>query len=198
MVRSGDLRHRLRLMNMVMTAAPLAMKMCGLQLSDPNLGLNGTCSACTCRAFHRRSHRPFRRGASSRLGLALEIAAAIVDLSGQSVWHFWTGWRCSAWLNFAFIGLVDDRRLHRLQGAHEGPVLQRFHHLRDDGVGPPPADASRRRLEHGQLDRRFRWRRRRFVSAFLVASGACAAGASTAAEMPEMPGLFSLPDSLRP
>ena len=94
------------LMNMVMTAAPLAMKMCGLQLSDSNLGLQWHVLGMYVPSF-------FTGGLIVRfgvarivsLGLALEIAAAIVDLSGQSVWHFWTGLALLGigW-NFAFIG----------------------------------------------------------------------------------------------
>ena len=93
-------------MNMVMTAAPLAMKMCGLQLSDSNLGLQWHVLGMYVPSF-------FTGGLIVRfgvarivsLGLALEIAAAIVDLSGQSVWHFWTGLALLGigW-NFAFIG----------------------------------------------------------------------------------------------
>lgn len=94
------------LMNMVMTAAPLAMKMCGLQLSDSNLGLQWHVLGMYLPSF-------FTGGLIVRfgvtrivsLGLLLEIAAALVDLSGQTVWHFWTGLALLGvgW-NFAFIG----------------------------------------------------------------------------------------------
>ena len=94
------------LMNMVMTAAPLAMKMCGLQLSDSNLGLQWHVLAMYIPSFFTGS-LILRFGVSRvvAFGLLLEIAAAAVDLSGQSVWHFWTGLALLGlgW-NFGFIG----------------------------------------------------------------------------------------------
>ncbi len=94
------------LMNMVMTAAPLAMKMCGLQLSDSNLGLQWHVLGMYLPSFFTGG-LIVRYGVTRivSLGLALEIAAAIVDLSGQTVWHYWAGLALLGvgW-NFAFIG----------------------------------------------------------------------------------------------
>ncbi len=94
------------LMNLVMTSAPLAMKMCGLSLSQSNLGLQWHVLAMYAPSFFTGSlivrfgvHRVVA------LGLLLEIVAAVIDLSGQSVWHFWAGLTALGlgW-NFGFIG----------------------------------------------------------------------------------------------
>ena len=94
------------LMNMVMTAAPLAMKLCGLPLSDSNLGLQWHILGMYVPSFFTGA-LIVRFGVTPivALGLALEVVAAIVGLSGQTVWHYWitltllgVGW------NFAFVG----------------------------------------------------------------------------------------------
>lgn len=94
------------LMNMVMTAAPLAMKMCGLSLTDSNLGIQWHVLAMYAPSFVTGSLIG-RFGAKRivALGLALEVAAALVDLHGVSVAHFWTGLvLLGAGWNFGFIG----------------------------------------------------------------------------------------------
>ena len=94
------------LMNMVMTAAPLAMKMCGLTLSDSTLGIQWHVLAMYAPSFFTGALiTRFGAGRIVALGLALEIAAAAIDMSGLSVAHFWVGLIVLGvgW-NFAFVG----------------------------------------------------------------------------------------------
>ena len=94
------------LMNMVMTAAPLAMKMCGLSLSQSNLGIQWHILGMYAPSFITGSLIG-RFGAKRvvALGLALEVAAALVDLAGITVTHFWTGLiLLGVGWNFGFIG----------------------------------------------------------------------------------------------
>ncbi|HET7887069.1 MAG TPA: MFS transporter [Bradyrhizobium sp.] len=93
-------------MNLVMTSAPLAMKMCGLSLSDSNFGIQWHIVAMYGPSFFTGSLIA-RFGAPRivALGLLLEAGAAIVGLSGVTAMHFWAtlmvlgiGW------NFGFVG----------------------------------------------------------------------------------------------
>jgi MFS family permease len=93
-------------MNLVMTSAPLAMKMCGLSLSDSNFGIQWHIVAMYGPSFFTGSLIA-RFGAPRivALGLALEAVGAIIGLSGITAVHFWAtlivlgvGW------NFAFVG----------------------------------------------------------------------------------------------
>src|SRR3569832_499101 len=93
-------------MNLVMTSAPLAMKMCGLSLSDSNFGIQWHIVAMYGPSFFAGSLIA-RFGAPKVVaaGLLLEAAAAIIGLSGLTAMHFWAtlvvlgvGW------NFSFIG----------------------------------------------------------------------------------------------
>ena len=94
------------LMNFMMTAAPLAMKFCGLSLTDSNLGLQWHVIAMYAPSFF--TGRLISRFGTVRVvaaGLALTAAASIVGLLGITVWHFWIamtllglGW------NFGFLG----------------------------------------------------------------------------------------------
>jgi MFS family permease len=94
------------MMNMVMTSAPLAMKMCGLPLSDSNFGIQWHIVAMYGPSFFTGS--VIARFGAPRvvaLGLALEATAAIIGISGITSLHFWAclivlgvGW------NFGFIG----------------------------------------------------------------------------------------------
>src|SRR3984893_12402355 len=94
------------LMNLVMTSAPLAMKMCGLSLSDSNFGIQWHIVAMYGPSFFTGSL--IARFGAPRVvatGLLLEACAAIVGLSGVTALHFWgllvvlgVGW------NFGFIG----------------------------------------------------------------------------------------------
>jgi len=93
-------------MNLVMTSAPLAMKMCGLSLGDSNFGIQWHIVAMYGPSFFTGSLIA-RFGAPRivAMGLLLEAAAATVGLSGVTALHFWAtlivlgvGW------NFGFVG----------------------------------------------------------------------------------------------
>src|SRR6195256_3424712 len=94
------------MMNLVMTSPPLAMKMCGLSVSDSNFGIQWHIVAMYGPSFFTGSLIA-RFGAPKvvAFGLVLEAAAAGIGLSGITAMHFWAtlivlgvGW------NFAFIG----------------------------------------------------------------------------------------------
>jgi predicted MFS family arabinose efflux permease len=94
------------MMNLVMTSAPLAMKLCGLSVSDSNFGIQWHIVAMYGPSFVTGSLIA-RFGAPKIVatGLLLEAAAATIGLSGITALHFWAtlivlgvGW------NFAFIG----------------------------------------------------------------------------------------------
>jgi MFS family permease len=94
------------MMNLVMTSAPLAMKMCGLGLSDSNFGIQWHIVAMYGPSFFTGALIA-RFGAPRivAIGLALEATAATIGLSGVTAPHFWVllvvlgvGW------NFGFIG----------------------------------------------------------------------------------------------
>src|SRR5690242_14879298 len=93
-------------MNLVMTSAPLAMKMCGLTVSDSNFGLQWHIVAMYGPSFFTGSLiARFGAPAIVALGLILEAAAAVIGLSGLTAPHFWAtlivlglGW------NFGFVG----------------------------------------------------------------------------------------------
>ncbi|TCT04399.1 putative MFS family arabinose efflux permease [Aquabacter spiritensis] len=94
------------LMNFLMTAAPLAMRLCGLSQESANLGLQWHVIAMYGPSFW--TGRFITRFGAPRVvaaGLALTGAAAGVGLLGIEVWHFWVtlillgiGW------NFGFVG----------------------------------------------------------------------------------------------
>lgn len=94
------------LMNFVMTAAPLAMRLCGHAQEDANLGLQWHVIAMYGPSFF--TGRLITRFGAPRVvaaGLALTAGAAIVGLMGIDVAHFWlslillgVGW------NFGFVG----------------------------------------------------------------------------------------------
>ena len=94
------------IMNLVMTSAPLAMKMCGLSVSDSNFGIQWHIVAMYAPSFVTGSLIA-RFGAPRivALGLLLEATGAAIGLSGITALHFWTalivlgvGW------NFSFVG----------------------------------------------------------------------------------------------
>jgi len=93
-------------MNLVMTSAPLAMKMCGLTVSDSNFGLQWHIVAMYGPSFVTGSLiARFGAPAIVALGLCLEAVAAMIGLSGLTAMHFWAtlvmlgmGW------NFGFVG----------------------------------------------------------------------------------------------
>lgn len=94
------------LMNFLMTAAPLAMRMCGLSQESSNLGIQWHVIAMYAPSFF--TGRLIARFGAHRVvmaGLALTALAAAVGLLGVDVAHFWLslillgmGW------NFGFVG----------------------------------------------------------------------------------------------
>ncbi|CAO3406159.1 MFS transporter [Azospirillum largimobile] len=94
------------LMNFLMTAAPLAMRLCGLPQESANLGLQWHVIAMYAPSFF--TGRLITRFGAPRMvaaGLTLIAAASAVGLAGQDVAHFWVslillgvGW------NFGFLG----------------------------------------------------------------------------------------------
>ncbi len=94
------------LMNFIMTAAPLAMRLCGLSQETSNLGLQWHVLAMYAPSFF--TGRLIARFGANRMvlaGLALIAACAAVGLVGVDVGHFWLslillgiGW------NFGFLG----------------------------------------------------------------------------------------------
>jgi MFS family permease len=94
------------LMNFIMTAAPLAMRLCGLPQEASNLGLQWHVIAMYAPSFF--TGRLIARFGAPRMvaaGLALIAASAAVGLAGVDVAHFWlslillgVGW------NFGFLG----------------------------------------------------------------------------------------------
>jgi MFS family permease len=94
------------MMNLVMTSAPLAMKLCGLSVSDSNFGIQWHIVAMYGPSFFTGALIA-RFGARKIVaaGLLLEAGAAGIGLSGITAMHFWAtlivlgvGW------NFSFIG----------------------------------------------------------------------------------------------
>src|SRR3981189_2457080 len=94
------------MMNLVMTSAPPAMKMCGLSVSDSNFGIQWHIVAMYGPSFFTGSL--IARFGAPRIvafGLSLEAAGAMIGLSGITAMHFWAtlivlgvGW------NFSFVG----------------------------------------------------------------------------------------------
>lgn len=94
------------MMNLVMTSAPLAMKMCGLSVSDSNFGIQWHIVAMYGPSFFTGALiARFGAPLVVAAGLLLEAGAAGIGLSGITAMHFWAtlivlgvGW------NFSFIG----------------------------------------------------------------------------------------------
>ena len=94
------------MMNLVMTSAPLAMRMCGLSVSDSNFGIQWHIVAMYGPSFMTGSLiARFGARRMVALGLLLEAAAATIGLTGITAMHFWAtlavlgvGW------NFSFVG----------------------------------------------------------------------------------------------
>lgn len=94
------------LMNLVMTSAPLAMKLCGHDLTASNLAIQWHVMAMYGPSFFTGALIA-RFGASRVIaaGLLLTAAAAVVDLAGTSVAHFWTGLiLLGVGWNFGYVG----------------------------------------------------------------------------------------------
>ncbi len=94
------------MMNLVMTSAPLAMKMCGLSVSDSNFGIQWHIVAMYGPSFFTGALiARFGAPAIVALGLLLEGVGAAIGLAGITPMHFWAalvvlgvGW------NFGFVG----------------------------------------------------------------------------------------------
>lgn len=94
------------MMNLVMTSAPLAMKICGLSISDSNFGIQWHIVAMYAPSFVTGTLiTRFGAPVVVALGLTLEAVAATIGLTGITAMHFWAtlivlgaGW------NFGFIG----------------------------------------------------------------------------------------------
>lgn len=94
------------LMNFLMTAAPLAMHLCGHSQEDANLGLQWHVIAMYAPSFFTgRLIMRFGAGRMVSVGLALTGISAAIGLMGLDVAHFWVtlvllgvGW------NFGFVG----------------------------------------------------------------------------------------------
>lgn len=104
------------LMNFLMTAAPLAMKLCGLSQESANRGLRWHVIAMYAPSFWTgRLITRFGATAVVAVGLALIAASSAIGLLGLEVAHFWAtlillgvGW------NFGFIGAsAMVRECHR-------------------------------------------------------------------------------------
>src|SRR6266567_7518367 len=93
-------------MNLVMTSAPLAMKLCGLGVSDSNFGIQWHIVAMYGPSFFTGSLiARFGAPVIVAIGLSLEAVGAMIGLSGITAMHFWAtlaalgiGW------NFGFVG----------------------------------------------------------------------------------------------
>jgi MFS family permease len=94
------------IMNLIMTSAPLAMRLCGLSQDDANLGVQWHVLAMYGPSFVAgRIIARFGAPLVVLAGLAISACAAVAGLAGTDVWHFWTalillgiGW------NFGFVG----------------------------------------------------------------------------------------------
>ena len=94
------------MMNLLMTSTPLAMKMCGLTVSDSNFGIQWHVVAMYAPSFFTGALiARFGAKAVVATGLVLEALAGVIGLSGITTLHFWSalvvlgvGW------NFGFIG----------------------------------------------------------------------------------------------
>jgi predicted MFS family arabinose efflux permease len=94
------------LMNLLMTSAPLAMKMCGLSIEDASWGIQWHILGMFVPSFWTGSL--IGRFGAPRIvttGLCLIALAAVVGLSGTSSAHFWTGLiLLGVGWNFGFVG----------------------------------------------------------------------------------------------
>ena len=124
------------MMNLVMTSAPLAMKICGLSVSDSNFGIQWHIVAMYGPSFFTGSLIA-RFGAQKVVaaGLILEAAAATIGLNGITALHFWA--------TLIVLGVGWNFELRRrvragagnppAAGTQQGAGLQRFPGVRHDG-----------------------------------------------------------------
>jgi MFS family permease len=177
------------MMNLVMTSAPLAMKMCGLSLSDSNFGIQWHIVAMYGPSFFTGTLIT-RFGAPRivALGLSLEAAGAMIGLSGITAMHFWAtlivlgaGW------NLAFVGasaLVLET--HRPQERNKVQAFNDFLVFGMMAVGS---------FLSGQLLANYGWSAVNMVVFPPVLLGlAVLAAASLAKRRPALPQVTELPD----
>ncbi|MFK0206389.1 MFS transporter [Agrobacterium sp. NPDC090283] len=116
------------LMNLMMTAAPMAMVGCGISIDDATLGIQWHALSMFAPSF-ATGHliQRFKAERVAAFGLLLIAAAAIVGLLGLQVAHFWgslillgIGW------NFGFIGATS-----MLAGTHQPGERSRAQGLND-------------------------------------------------------------------
>lgn len=94
------------MMNMVMTAAPLAMIECNHSVTDAALGLQWHVLGMFVPSFFTGTLiARFGVERVIALGFAMLLASAAISISGITLWHFWLGLLLLGigW-NFAFIG----------------------------------------------------------------------------------------------
>lgn len=94
------------MMNLVMTSAPLAMKMCGLSIADSNFGIQWHVVAMYGPSFFTGALIVrFGAPAMVAVGLLMEAGAAVIGLSGVTAPHFWAGLvLLGVGWNFSFVG----------------------------------------------------------------------------------------------
>jgi MFS family permease len=114
------------MMNMVMTAAPLAMVECNHSITDATLGLQWHVIAMYAPSFFTGS-LIVRYGAERVIGAGfiLLLASAATNIAGLTLWHFWGGLVLLGigW-NFGFIGATAMvTQCHR---PHERNQVQSF------------------------------------------------------------------------
>jgi MFS family permease len=120
------------LMNLVMTASPIAMIACGHSISDAALGIQWHVIGMFAPSFFTaKLIARYGRDTISHLGLAMLALCGVVAIAGISVAHFWAalillgaGW------NFAFVGATTMvTQAHRpsergkVQGLFDSLVL---------------------------------------------------------------------------
>jgi len=113
-------------MNFLMTSAPLAMKFCGLSLSDSNFGIQWHIVAMFGPSFFTGSLiSRFGAAKVAVAGLLLEAAAAVIGLSGITAMHFWAGlFVVGVGWNFSFVGA--SALIVATHGPQEGKKVQAF------------------------------------------------------------------------
>jgi MFS family permease len=117
------------MMNMVMTAAPLAMVECNHTVADATLGIQWHILGMFVPSLFTGSLIVrFGLERIMSLGLALIIVSTIISISGISLWHFWVG-LCLlgvGW-NFAFIGATTMvTQCHRPEERNKVQALNDF------------------------------------------------------------------------
>ena len=116
-------------MNLVMTSAPLAMVGCGHSVTDAALGIQWHVLAMYSPSFVTGT-LVARYGAEriTAIGLVLVGLAGVVDRSGLTVTHFWTGLVLLGFgWNFAFIGATTMvTQCHRAEERNQVQAVNDF------------------------------------------------------------------------